>query len=311
MISFEFTPDQTAFQQTLADFSRKVLLPGYRDRAASTEFPFDILRQLGELGLLGIGLPEQYGGTGTEDPVTLGIATETLAYGDVNMASAPVQIGLVGSQLVPGRDPTPLSSAIDRGEENVAIALTEPGSGSDAGALTTIATSRGRMALNGEKTAISWAMHASAALVYAREPAPRSPASAATWYRSTRKGHRAPHARHGMPAAGLGLHPPDDVFIPTPTSSANPAKDSTRSWATSTSAAPHSGFCASEPLRRAWRKPRRTPSSGTRSGSPSPTTRDSLSPSPSTPPIWKGPAGSATGRCGYVNRSSRTPRWPR
>src|ERR1700747_2641341 len=104
MISFEFTPDQTAFQKILADFSRKVLLPGYRDRAASTEFPFDILRQLGELGVLGIGLPEEYGGTGAEDPVTLGLATETLAYGDVNVASAPVQIGLIGSPLLYGTE---------------------------------------------------------------------------------------------------------------------------------------------------------------------------------------------------------------
>jgi hypothetical protein len=39
MISFDFTPDQTASQKTLVDFSRKVLLAGYRERAASTEFP--------------------------------------------------------------------------------------------------------------------------------------------------------------------------------------------------------------------------------------------------------------------------------
>src|SRR6516225_9062057 len=104
LISFEFTSDQIAFQQTLADFSRKVLLPGYRDRAASTEFPFELLRQLGDLGVLGIGLPEKYGGTGAEDPVTLGLATETLAYGDVNVASAPVQIGLIGSQLMHGTE---------------------------------------------------------------------------------------------------------------------------------------------------------------------------------------------------------------
>src|ERR1700736_4113242 len=104
MISFEFSPEQIAFQKTLTDFSRKVLLPGYRDRAASTEFPFEILRQLGELGVLGIGLPEKYGGTGAEDPVTLGLATETLAYGDLNVASAPVQIGLIGSPLMDGTE---------------------------------------------------------------------------------------------------------------------------------------------------------------------------------------------------------------
>jgi cyclohexanecarboxyl-CoA dehydrogenase len=166
VISFEFTRDQAAFQKTLVDFSRKVLLPGYRDRAASTEFPFDILRQLGELGVLGIGLPEKYGGTGAEDPVTLGLATETLAYGDVNVASAPVQIGLIGSQLMHGTEEIQqryLPAMID-GRENVAIALTEPGSGSDAGGLTTVARPvNGGWTLAGEKTAISWAMHSSAA----------------------------------------------------------------------------------------------------------------------------------------------------
>src|SRR5262245_52300943 len=173
MISFEFTPDQTAFKKTLTDFSRKVLLPGYRDRAASTEFPFGILRQLGELGVLGIGLPEEYGGTGAEDPVTLGLATETLAYGDVNVAAAPVQIGLIGSQLMHGSKEVQerYLPAMIEGRENVAIALTEPGSGSDAGGLTSVAREvSGGWMLTGEKTAISWVMHASAALIYAREP---------------------------------------------------------------------------------------------------------------------------------------------
>jgi cyclohexanecarboxyl-CoA dehydrogenase len=173
MVSFAFTDEHEEFRKTLTAFSDRVLLPGYRDRAASTEFPFDIMKRLGDLGLLGIGLPEQYGGTGTEDPVLLGLATETLAYGDVNMASAPVQIGLVASQLALCRDEIqerylpPLIS----GEQTIAIALTEPGSGSDASALATTATPvEGGWRLNGEKTAISWAMNATAALVYAREP---------------------------------------------------------------------------------------------------------------------------------------------
>jgi cyclohexanecarboxyl-CoA dehydrogenase len=55
-------------------------------------------RELGELGVLGTGLPEEFGGTGVDDPVMLGLATETLAYGDVNIASAPVQAGLVSAQ---------------------------------------------------------------------------------------------------------------------------------------------------------------------------------------------------------------------
>ena len=220
MISFEFTPEQTAFQKTLADFSRKVLLPGYRDRAASTEFPFDVLRQLGELGVLGIGLPEEYGGTGAEDPVMLGLATETLAYGDVNVASAPVQVGLISSQLMYGTEEVRQRylPALIEGRETVAIALTEPGSGSDAGGLSTVARPvEDGWTLTGEKTAISWAMHASAALVYAREPGTER-AKGVSCYLVPLDADRVT-VRHmpGMGCLPLGwgsIHL-DDVFVPT------------------------------------------------------------------------------------------------
>ncbi|OXR41286.1 Acyl-CoA dehydrogenase [Nocardia cerradoensis] len=172
MVSFEFADEHEEFRKTLESFSEQVLLPGYRDRAASAEFPFDIYKKLGDLGVLGIGLPEEYGGTGHEDPILLGLATETLAYGDVNMAGVPVQIGLSGSQLSLASDEVrerylpPLIA----GEETIAIALTEPGSGSDAAGLRTTATAvPGGWKINGEKTAISWAMNATVALVYARQ----------------------------------------------------------------------------------------------------------------------------------------------
>ncbi len=173
MVSFAFSDEHEQFRKTLEDFSRKELAPHYRDRAASTAFPFDVLRQLGELGVLGIGLPEEFGGSGEDDPVLLGLATETLAHGDVNLASAPVQIGLIASQLVHGTRAVRerYLPAVIEGRETVAIALTEPGSGSDASALSTVARpDAGGWLLTGEKTAITWACHASAALVYAREP---------------------------------------------------------------------------------------------------------------------------------------------
>lgn len=173
MVSFNFSAEHQQFAEVLSDFSTKALLPHYNRRAASTEFPFDAFAELGKLGVLGIGLPEKFGGTGAEDPVLLGLATETLAAGDINLASAPIQMGLVGSQLLYASDevqerylPTLIS-----GKETLAIALTEPGSGSDAGALRTTATPvDGGWRLSGEKTAISWAMNASATLVYARTP---------------------------------------------------------------------------------------------------------------------------------------------
>jgi cyclohexanecarboxyl-CoA dehydrogenase len=173
LISFAFTDEQEEFRLTLARFAHDVLAPGYRDRASRTDFPWDVQRQLGSMGVLGIGLPQECGGTGVDDPVLLGLAAETLAEGDVNVASAPVQVGLVGSQLARGSEAVRQEylAPLITGECTVAIALTEPGSGSDAAALQTIAEPvDGGWRLIGEKTAISWAMNAVAALVYARAP---------------------------------------------------------------------------------------------------------------------------------------------
>src|ERR1700730_13076785 len=100
MISYSFSDEQQQFRDVLDAFARKTLSPGYIERAASTVYPMDVHRRLGDLGVLGIGLPERFGGTGNEDPVMLGLATETLAYGDVNVAAAPVQLGLSAAQLV-------------------------------------------------------------------------------------------------------------------------------------------------------------------------------------------------------------------
>lgn len=172
-LDFRFSEEQEAFVELLQRFTERELLPRYIERSASTDFPFDTLRRLGELGVLGIGLPERYGGTGVDDPVLLGLATETLAAGDVNLASAPIQIGLVAAQLLHGTEEVQerYLPGLIAGEHNLAIALTEPGSGSDAAALRTTATKvPGGWRLNGEKTAISWAMSATAAVVYARTP---------------------------------------------------------------------------------------------------------------------------------------------
>jgi cyclohexanecarboxyl-CoA dehydrogenase len=173
LISFAFTEEQEDFGRSLARFAKDALGPGYRERASRTDFPWDVQRRLGSMGVLGIGLPEEYGGTGVDDPILLGLAAETLAEGDVNVASAPVQIGLVGSQLARGSEAVRQEylAPLIRGECTVAIALTEPGAGSDAAALRTIAEPvSGGWRLRGEKTAISWAMNAVAALVYARAP---------------------------------------------------------------------------------------------------------------------------------------------
>jgi cyclohexanecarboxyl-CoA dehydrogenase len=174
MLSYEFSPEQEQFRELLDRFARTELAPRYRDRAATTEFPWDDYERLGDLGVMGIGLPEEYGGSGIDDPVLLGLATETLAYGDVNLAFAPVFSGLVAHQIAHGATSEICARYLPEiiaGRALVAIALTEPGAGSDAAGLSTVAApDTDGWRIRGEKTAITAATHATAALVYAREP---------------------------------------------------------------------------------------------------------------------------------------------
>jgi cyclohexanecarboxyl-CoA dehydrogenase len=174
MISFEFSEEQQQFREALADFSRKRLLPGYAARAALAEYPWKEHRSLAEMGVLGIGLPEEFGGTGAADFISLGIACEEIGYGDVNCGVAPVQTGLIGHQLAAGGTRGLQERWLPRlinGDVLVAIALTEPDSGSDAAAMRTVATPQeGGYRLSGEKTAVSLIPFAEAVIVYARAP---------------------------------------------------------------------------------------------------------------------------------------------
>ena len=220
MLSYAFSDEQQQFRDVLDAFARKTLSPGYIERAASTVYPMDVHRRLGDLGVLGIGLPERFGGTGSEDPVMLGLATETLAYGDVNVAAAPVQLGLSAAQLVVGTEAIQqryLPSLI-AGDLTCGIALTEPQSGSDASALRTVARPEaGGWRLSGEKTAITWAANAAAMLVYARAPGTTRSTGISCFV--------VPLPSEGVtvtPMAGMGCLPLgwgsihlDDVFVPS------------------------------------------------------------------------------------------------
>jgi cyclohexanecarboxyl-CoA dehydrogenase len=220
VISFEFTDEQTEFAASLAKFAHTELLPNYVRRASATDYPMNVQRALGDLGVLGIGLPERFGGTGVDDPVLLGLAAETLALGDVNIAAAPVQVGLIGAQLAnatPEVQEEYLPQLI-RGDAVAAIALTEPDSGSDAGALRTVARPvPGGWRVSGEKTAISWACHAVAALVYARAPGTRRTSGVSClWIPLDADGVTVRHTL-GMGCLPLGwgsIHF-DEVFVPS------------------------------------------------------------------------------------------------
>lgn len=171
MIDLTFTPEQEELIRTLRVFARKELAPRYAHWDRTGEFPREIWRQMGELGLLGLRTPATYGGQDA-DLVTTGIATEEIARGDfsctygIQLAGLAGEIiGQNGSEEVKVRWLPPMT----RGEAIIALALTEPGVGSDAANLACRAVREGdEYIITGEKSGISLGMAAHAAIVFAK-----------------------------------------------------------------------------------------------------------------------------------------------
>lgn len=173
-----FTAEQEELSRTLRNFARKELAPrsGHWDRTG--EFPREIWRQLGELGLLGLRTPAAYGGQ-EADYATFGIAMQEIGRGDFSCTYGIQLAGLAGEIL--GRNGTEELKArwlppTARGDTVIALALTEPGVGSDAANLASRAERDGDgYVITGEKSGISLGMVAEAAIVFARtDPAGRA-----------------------------------------------------------------------------------------------------------------------------------------
>ena len=174
-MSVRFTAEQRAFQETAQRFAREKLAPHYRAREASGEVDRALVRQMGDLGLIGADLPEEYGGLG-QPSLTAGLIIEAIAYGDFNVAYVQLLGSLQGQILARHAAPDLARDWIARivtGDAIVSVALTEPRGGSDAGNLALAARRDGdRYVLNGEKSSISMADQADASIVFARTGKP-------------------------------------------------------------------------------------------------------------------------------------------
>jgi len=150
-----FTEDQTALKEAARRFSRQRLAPFYQQREREGKIDRALLRQMAELGLIGMDLPERYGGMGV-DAVTTGAIIEELAYGDLNVAALAVVQSLCGAIVAKNAEEAVKSAWLPmliKGEAILALSITEPHAGSDAGALKLRATREGDLyRLNGEKT---------------------------------------------------------------------------------------------------------------------------------------------------------------
>src|SRR5258706_8133539 len=77
--------EQEALRQTVAEFAHEVVAPVIAEHYENHTFPYEIVRQMGKMGLFGLPFPEQYGGMGG-DYFPLGVAIEELARGDSRVA---------------------------------------------------------------------------------------------------------------------------------------------------------------------------------------------------------------------------------
>ena len=165
------TEEQQSFRETALRFAADVLAPRSKEFAALGGVPLDVRRQMGELGLIAMELPERFGGLGVSH-VTSGVVTEAIAEGDLSASYIQLLASLCGTIIARHASEDIASEilpALCRGETAVALALTEPKGGSDAAALRLRAVKDGdAYILDGEKTSISMADQADYAVVFAR-----------------------------------------------------------------------------------------------------------------------------------------------
>jgi cyclohexanecarboxyl-CoA dehydrogenase len=157
------------WRESVQSFAQAKLAAGYLDRALSDDFPWDIYRLLAAQGLIGIEVGSEYGGQAA-DHLAAGIACEEVARADFNIAYMVFSSTLSGSIL---ERYSPLAGEllprIVKGELKLCLGLTEPGSGSDAAAMSTVAEPvAGGWRLRGEKTSVTGLPFAHLAIVFAR-----------------------------------------------------------------------------------------------------------------------------------------------
>ena len=172
-MDFSFSDEQRMFRETVYRFAREEIAPLCEEADLKSEFSFDVWRKLGEMGLLGLPIPEEYGGQGA-DIVTCCLAGEavghagvdgghTLAWGAHTYLCA-ANIMQNGTDVQKKKYLPKLAS----GEWIGCMGLTEPGCGSDAAALTTSAVKKGdKYILNGSKTFITNAPLAQVFVIFA------------------------------------------------------------------------------------------------------------------------------------------------
>jgi len=140
MVDFRLSEEQEALRASVREFAREQIAPVIGEYYETHSFPYDIVRQMGKMGLFGLPFPEEHGGMGG-DYFTLCLALEEIARVDSSVAAtleAAVSLGAMPIHRF-GTDEQRAKwlPALLSGEAVAGFGLTEPGAGSDAGGTQT------------------------------------------------------------------------------------------------------------------------------------------------------------------------------
>lgn len=158
-MDFQLTEEQQMMQRMVRDFAEKEIRPIAQEMDASGQFPWEVIRKMGGLGLLGLPVPEEYGGCGA-DTITYAIAVEEISRvsGSVGITlSAHTSLGLdLIYRFGTEEQKHKYLPSLAAGKGLAAFGLTEPEAGSDAAAVKTTAVLDGEQwVINGQKTFIT------------------------------------------------------------------------------------------------------------------------------------------------------------
>jgi butyryl-CoA dehydrogenase len=168
---FQLTEEQEMVRLMARDFAGKELEPVAAQRDKEEIFPIDVVKKMGELGLLGMMVPDEYGGSGA-GAVSYCLALQEIAYACASTAVTMSVANLSTEPLLKFGDETQKTRyliKLAQGELLGCFALTEPGAGSDPGSLSMIAEDKGDYyLLNGTKVFITHGQYADVVNLIAR-----------------------------------------------------------------------------------------------------------------------------------------------
>jgi acyl-CoA dehydrogenase len=167
-----FTEDQEAFRQLAREFVEKEVVPQYPEWEKGGRLPRGVFERMGELGLLGMAIGEEYGGGGMPDYRYNVVLQEEAARALVTLSTVRTQLEVILPYFLHYANAEQRARwfpGLAAGTLLTAVAMTEPGTGSDlAGVRTTAVRDSDNYVVNGAKTFITGGMQADLVVVVAR-----------------------------------------------------------------------------------------------------------------------------------------------